>query len=115
MPPVVRGWGEEQKVIGKTGWGGLNPLRGPSAALTAPPECNAQALRLQEKRRAKAELRRSFQCDELAKVWPMRLQLANVWPPDRSFSDAAALRNIGSGPPAWRIDLSYHAPEEYRS
>jgi hypothetical protein len=50
MPPVVRGWGEEQKVIEETGWGGLNPLRGPSAALTALPEFNAQAVMLQEKR-----------------------------------------------------------------
>jgi hypothetical protein len=74
MPPVVRSWGEEQKVIEETGWGGLNPLRGPLAALTALPECNAQALMLQEKRRANAELGRSFQRVELAK------KLANVAP-----------------------------------
>ena len=36
MPPVVRSWGEEQKVIEE-----------------APRECNAQTLMLQEKRRAR--------------------------------------------------------------
>src|SRR5713226_2050601 len=54
MSPVVRSQGEEQKVLEETEWGGLNPLRGPSAALTAPPECNAPARSPQEKRRAMA-------------------------------------------------------------
>jgi hypothetical protein len=36
MPPVVRNWGEEQKaVIYERQEGGLNPLRGPLAALAA--------------------------------------------------------------------------------
>jgi len=35
MPPLVRSWGEEQKVIEDRAGGGLNPLRGPSAALAA--------------------------------------------------------------------------------
>ena len=45
MPPVVRSLGEEQKVIDDTEWGGLNPLRGPSAALAAPLECIATSAR----------------------------------------------------------------------
>ena len=38
MPPVVRILGEEMEVVANRAGGGLNPLRGPSAALAALPQ-----------------------------------------------------------------------------